>query len=85
MMAETRAITCPFCGSTGPGTQCLGCNRDKTTPRRICTACKAQTPSHEPRCHACGHQQASELRWKIPLIVAMFIAAFIISVLIHSM
>lgn len=85
MMAEVRTITCPFCGSTDRGTQCPGCKRDKTAPRRICQACKAQTPSHEPRCHACGHQRASELRWKIPVIVAMFMAAFIISILIHSM
>jgi predicted amidophosphoribosyltransferase len=85
MMANIAPTICPFCGNTGPGAQCLGCHRDKTAPRRICKACKAQTPSSEPRCHACGHQNVSELRWKVPVIVAMFIAAFIISVLIQLM
>ena len=75
------ARDCPFCGGAAAnGGQCAACGRVVTVPRRICRRCGAQTPSAERRCHACGTAQGNELRWKIPLIVTMFVAAFVLAV-----
>lgn len=74
---------CPFCGARGAGTLCLDCGRDKTTARRICAKCNAATPVAEPACQACGQRQVSDLRWKIPLIVALFVAAIAVAILLR--
>jgi hypothetical protein len=39
-------------------------------------------PSSEPACPKCGAAFRSDLRWKIPLIVLLFLLAFVISVLL---
>jgi hypothetical protein len=39
-------------------------------------------PSGERVCRYCGAAFRSDLRWKIPLIVLLFLLAFVISVLL---
>ena len=77
---DAAAVACPFCGARHAGALCLDCGRDKTAPRRICARCHAAAPRDEPACQACGQRRVSELRWKIPLIVALFAAAFALAV-----
>ena len=81
------AAACPFCGGVAAAATgdalCDECGRDRTAPRRICKQCKNLTPIAEPACHNCGMVKSSELRWKIPLIVAMFAAALTAAVLIR--
>lgn len=84
MTAEIRQILCPFCGGRDPGALCLDCGRDKAAPRRVCRQCEHQTPLAEAACHACGHRAVSDLRWKVPVIVAMFAAALAVSVLAYT-
>ncbi|MEZ5670046.1 MAG: double zinc ribbon domain-containing protein [Alphaproteobacteria bacterium] len=83
MNAELQMIACPFCAASDPGKVCAGCGRDKAAARRICTACRAQTPVGDAACHACGARRGNELRWKIPLIVGLFVAAFVAAVAIN--
>jgi hypothetical protein len=42
------------------------------------------TPTSEPACCHCGARARSELAWKIPVIVALFVAAFILSIVVAS-
>ena len=84
MNARVGMVNCPFCGASDPGALCLDCGRDKAAPRRVCKACKAQTPLGEAVCHACGQRSVSDLRWKVPVIVGMFAAAFVVSVLVYA-
>jgi len=37
------------------------------------------TPLNEPACSHCGTKIRSEMRWKIPVIIIMFLAAFVVS------
>jgi hypothetical protein len=39
-------------------------------------------PSSERACRNCGAVFRSDLRWKVPLIVFLFLLAFVISVLL---
>ncbi len=84
MNAGVEAIACPFCRGRNPGALCLDCGRDKTAARRVCGACRAQTPMDEPNCQSCGRAPAGDLRWKLPLIVALFAAAFGVAVMIYA-
>lgn len=84
MTADLKIIACPFCGGQDPGSLCLDCGRDKAAPRRICAGCGAQTPLDGKTCHACGQRQTSDLRWKIPTIIAMFAAALAIAVFLRT-
>ena len=43
---------------------------------RVCPRCKQQTPGDQKGCAACGYVPSSDLWWKVPLIVALFVLAF---------
>lgn len=77
------AGACPFCGhaASGPGA-CPGCKRDPTARRRVCGKCGRMTPHAEPACCACGAKHGSELPGKVAIIVALFAAAFVVSVVL---
>jgi len=74
---------CPFCGANARHELCPGCGRNVGLPRLICTSCQKQTPKAEKVCCHCGQSQKSDLRWKLPLIIAMFVAAAILTVLLE--
>lgn len=74
--------TCPFCESETFETVCASCGRDISATRRICANCSKMTPTVEKVCCHCGTPIANELAWKIPLIVFMFVVAFVVSFLI---
>jgi hypothetical protein len=78
-----HAAQCPFCGALAPGPRCPTCGRDPTAPRMPCPRCGRMRPSAEPACLHCGGKAGSDLSWKIPVIVAIFVAAIVISVLVH--
>ncbi len=73
---------CPFCDKPASDTACSSCGRDPTAPRKVCSACQNMTPTAEGACCRCGKSQHSEMWWKIPLIVALFIAAIILSIIL---
>jgi len=81
--SDAPAIVCPFCSARTVGSLCLDCGRDKTAARRVCTKCHANTPLDDRACQACGHRHVSDLRWKVPLIVAMFAGACVAAVLLN--
>lgn len=54
-----------------------------TGTQRVCTTCKSLTPASETACAHCGVPFRSDLRWKVPLIVVLFLVAFAISVAIE--
>jgi RNA polymerase subunit RPABC4/transcription elongation factor Spt4 len=74
---------CPFCGGSATATRCGACNRDPSAPRVVCAHCKKMTPTAEPGCCHCGELRKSELRWKVPLIIALFVIAFAISIAVR--
>ena len=76
-------IRCPFCLAELHGDRCDKCGRDPTATRNVCPACKKMTPTAEPRCSHCGAGRTSELRWKIPLIIAVFAVAIALSIAIQ--
>jgi len=41
------------------------------------------SPTAEPDCCHCGTPFKSELRWKIPLIIGIFVVAIVLSVVIQ--
>lgn len=85
--AETAAETrkCPFCETLNVQSLCKKCGRDVTAPRRLCTHCQRMTPMNEENCAHCKARQTSDLRWKVPLIVGIFLLAFILSIILHSL
>ncbi len=74
---------CPFCGATTRGERCPACNQDVTAPRRPCPKCGHLTPSRQRECVHCHTVAKSDLRWKIPLIVAIFVVAFVLAILLQ--
>jgi hypothetical protein len=40
------------------------------------------TPTAEPACLSCGSVFKSDMRWKVPLIVALFLLSFVLSVVV---
>jgi len=74
---------CPFCSNAEGGNPCGLCGRAPTASRKVCAACKKMTPLDEPQCSHCGTALRSELRWKIPVIVAMFVAAISVSAIVE--
>jgi hypothetical protein len=40
-------------------------------------------PTAEKRCFHCGETIGNELSWKIPLIIGLFVAAFVIAVAVQ--
>lgn len=73
---------CPFCGASASAQVCGSCGRDTTAPRRPCGKCGQMAPSSERACWNCGAGFKSDLRWKIPLIIFLFLLAFVISILL---
>ena len=73
---------CPFCKAPAPGQQCPSCHLDTTAPRRPCPTCGQMVPSQYKVCWNCGRKFKSEMQWKVPLIILIFILCFIISILI---
>src|SRR5262249_24203455 len=73
---------CPYCGAVGAGVLCPSCGRDTTAPRRPCPTCGKMVPSSESACWNCGTKFRSDLMWKIPLIVALFALAAVVSIVI---
>ena len=84
MEPAAQAFPCPFCGAQAQSPRCMTCQRDPRAPRRICAHCKKQTPTNEPKCMHCQVAAGSELGWKVPVIVLMFIVAFIIAIAVQS-
>jgi hypothetical protein len=41
------------------------------------------TPLNEPACCHCGQAIRSELRWKVPVIILMFVVAIAVSVAVQ--
>jgi predicted amidophosphoribosyltransferase len=73
---------CPFCGAPAPGQFCPACRRDTTWARRPCPRCGRMVPSLEQTCWSCGAHFRSELWWKVPLIILLFLITFVISILL---
>ena len=82
MTATSLARPCPFCSATVEAAPCPQCKRDPTMPRRVCASCNKMTPTREPACCHCKTVAVSELRWKIPVIIAIFSAAIVVSILL---
>jgi RNA polymerase subunit RPABC4/transcription elongation factor Spt4 len=82
-MSEHTVSTCPFCERESEGGICAHCGRDPTGRRRVCDDCKKITPSGEPICCHCGKRFRTELAWKIPAIIVMFVVAAVLSVVIR--
>ena len=76
---------CPFCDDVRGGQPCGTCGRapDPDLSRRPCPACQQMTPLNEPACCHCGQTIRSELRWKVPVIILMFVVAIAVSVLVQ--
>lgn len=71
---------CPFCGSPAAAQLCGSCGCQTNAPRRPCGKCGRLSPSSESACRNCGAGFKSDLRWKIPLIVFLFLLAFVLSI-----
>lgn len=80
--AQGTGRVCPFCGARTDARICEACGRDTNAPRRPCPSCKRMVPSGERFCWSCGAVYRSEMWWKIPLIVFLFLLAFVISILL---
>ena len=81
-VAPPTGRACPFCRAPAASKFCGSCGRDTTAPRRPCTKCGRMVPSSERACWNCGAAFKSDMRWKIPLIIFLFLLAFLISVLL---
>ncbi len=79
------ARPCPFCGGDASGATCARCGRDPTAARRVCASCKKLTPTKEAACVHCRAVATSDLSWKIPLIIGLFVAAIILSMVLSSL
>ncbi|MDT7779136.1 MAG: Double zinc ribbon [Acidobacteriota bacterium] len=79
---KSGAPPCPYCSAPlTPGTWlCARCGRDANAPRRPCQRCGRVTPTSERICWNCGEVFKSDMRWKVPLIVALFLLSFILSI-----
>ena len=78
------AIACPFCGAPAEGARCPACGRDPTARRAVCAMCGQMTPVGEKKCCHCTVPQGGETLKKVVIIVALFIAALVRSILVHS-
>ncbi len=77
------ARPCPFCSGQVPDRICPECGRDATRSRRKCGKCGGMSPTIEASCCHCYAPFKSELRWKVPLIIGIFLAAIILSIIIQ--
>lgn len=81
--AHSQGRVCPFCAAPAAAARfCGSCGRDTTAARRPCGKCRRMVPSGERACWNCGTAFKSDMRWKIPLIVFLFLLAFVISILL---
>lgn len=80
--AHPPGRVCPFCAAPAAARFCGSCGRDTTAARRPCVKCRRMVPSGERGCWNCGAAFRSDLRWKIPLIIFLFVLAFVVSVLL---
>ena len=73
---------CPYCSAPlySGHNFCGRCGRDPSAPRRPCPRCRRVTPTAERACWNCGAAFKSDMRWKVPLIVALFLLSFVLSV-----
>ena len=74
---------CPFCGVRSGERTCPGCRRDVTAARRPCASCGKLTPTAEKACCQCGVSHKSDMRWKVPLIIFLFVAAIALSIVLQ--
>jgi RNA polymerase subunit RPABC4/transcription elongation factor Spt4 len=72
---------CFFCEAAVVADTCVSCGVSASAPRRACDGCQRVILAAAPACPHCAHVRSNEMWWKIPLIVAMFLAVFIISVI----
>ncbi len=79
-MPDVPGRICPYCGSPAPGQTCPACNRDTTAPRRVCSKCGRITLMTEPNCVGCKTFYRSDMVWKVPIIVLMFVIAIILTI-----
>lgn len=77
--APRSGRVCPFCGAHAAAQLCAACGRDTTAPRRPCRECGRMVPASERACWNCGAVFTSDMWWKVPLIVFLFLLAFAIS------
>lgn len=80
--ARQPSRLCPYCAKPAAEQFCGACGRDTTAPRRPCPRCKRMSPSRERVCWNCGAAFTGDMWWKIPLIVFLFLLAFVISILL---
>jgi hypothetical protein len=78
------APPCPYCRAplVAGSPRCEQCGRDPSARRRPCPKCARVTPSVEPVCWNCGTAFKSDMRWKVPLIIALFLLSFVLTVLL---
>lgn len=53
--------------------------------QRVCPTCQRLSPGDAPACAQCGVRFRNEMAWKLPLIVLLFVAAFLLSVWLQSL
>ena len=73
---------CPYCRARlkPDHLYCGQCGRNPSVPRRPCPKCGRVTPTAERACWHCGSVFKSDMRWKVPLIVALFLLSLVLSV-----
>lgn len=81
-MPDVPGRVCPYCGNPTSGQMCAVCQRDTTARRRVCPKCGKMTPSAETACLSCGRIFTNDLVWKIPVIIGVFVAALIITLIL---
>ena len=84
-VASQPTRRCPYCYAPAAGRHCGACGRDTTAPRRPCRKCGRMAMSSEPACWNCGTGFTNDMWWKIPLIVFLFLLAFVISILLGAL
>lgn len=52
--------------------------------QRVCPVCRGLTVAAHPHCAYCGRRFQSEMMWKVPFIIALFLASFLAAVLLYG-
>ncbi|HWT01679.1 MAG TPA: hypothetical protein VN256_15640 [Pyrinomonadaceae bacterium] len=76
------AVVCPFCGGASNSQLCNWCGRDTTAPRRPCPRCGRMAQTVEPACWNCGARFKSDMAWKIPVIILLFVLAIALGIVL---
>ena len=58
-------------------------SRLRLGPQRVCPRCGELSPSAGGGCDHCGAAFTSDLRWKVPLIVLLFLIAFAVTIAVE--